>query len=62
MRDGAGAGKHGHMIIEERAVATAERSDRATSEKWTKLLTEGHPEPAGPCVPDPFDLNFPGAC
>ena len=42
MRDGAGAGKHGHMIIEERAVATAERSDLAASEKWHKVLTDGH--------------------
>ncbi len=42
MRDDAGAGKHGHMIIEDRAVTTAERSDLATSQMWQKVLTEGH--------------------
>ena len=42
MRDDASAGKHGHMIIEDRAVTTAERSDLATSQMWHKVLTEGH--------------------
>ncbi len=42
MRDDAGAGQHESMIIEDRADATAERSDLAASEKWHKVLTDGH--------------------
>ena len=42
MRDDAGAGQHESMIIEDRAVASAERGDLAASEKWRKVLTEGH--------------------
>ena len=42
MRDDAGAGQHECMIIEDRAVATAERGDLAASEKWHKVLTDGH--------------------
>ena len=42
MRDDTGAGQHESMMIEDRADATAERSDLAASEKWHKVLTDGH--------------------
>lgn len=42
MRDDTGAGEHEHMIIEDLAVAPAERSDVLASEKWHKVLTDGH--------------------
>ena len=42
MRDDAGGGQHESMIIEDRAVATAEGRDLAASEKWHKVLTDGH--------------------
>ena len=42
MRDDADTGEHEHRIIEDLAVATAGRSDVVASEKWSKVLTEGH--------------------